>query len=66
MARGDVVKWKGPNKGQWHYGVVVSEATSSDPDGPYCEVEYTHSTPVSNVQSGRVVRIYGVHRVQKV
>ena len=59
-----VVKWKGTN--QWHYGVVVGEGTSSDPEGPHVDVEYTHSRPASNQQPGRVVRIYGVHRVQPV
>jgi hypothetical protein len=58
-----VVKWKTIEKNQWHYGIVISEATDQDPDGPYVEVEYTHSVPASNKHSGRIVRIYGVHKV---
>lgn len=64
MEKAKVVKWKtGPH---WNYGVVLTEATSSDPEGPYVEVEYTHSVPASNVKAGRVIRIYGVHKVQPV
>lgn len=56
-----VVKWKAGNR--WCYGVVISEATSSDPEGPYVEVEYTHSVPATSLPSGRIMKIYGVHQV---
>lgn len=55
-----VVKWKVGK--HWNYGVVVAEV-DSEPEGPYVDVEYTHSVPASNVRPGRVVRIYGVHKV---
>lgn len=69
MAVNDFVKWKTYKQGsdyskQWHYGYVVAEATDQDEDGPYCDIEYSHSVPASNQKSGRVVRVFGVHKVQ--
>ena len=59
-----IVKWKSPTHNQWHFGVVLAEATSSDPEGPYVDVEYTHSTPrLRRPPIGRKVRIYGVHKI---
>lgn len=68
MAVNDIVKWGAfsHSNRQWHYGVIVKEATSSDPEGPYVDVEYTHSRPASNIPAGRIVRIYGVHKVQPI
>lgn len=45
------------------------EYTSSDPEGPCVEVEYTHSVPAlansGGSRSGRVVKVYGVHKVYR-
>lgn len=61
----EVIRWKISGR-QWHYGVVIAEATDSDPDGPYVDVEYTHSVPASNQAAGRRVRVYGIHVSERV
>ena len=55
--------------GYWHYGVAIREYTSSDPEGPCVEIEYTHSVPTlpnsGGSRSGRIVKVYGVHKVER-
>lgn len=45
------VKWRGTQKNQWHYGMVVAE------DETRTVVEYSHSVPASNARAGRIMTL---------
>jgi hypothetical protein len=47
----------------WHFGTVVTVADASDLDGPYAEIEYTHSVEPINYPAGTKVRIHNFSKI---